>query len=178
MSAFQPQEPREEVPAETLAQHLFTFFVIGNECTLFRHVRDRCEASPTFLPEVFGFQVFVYLVASIAIVLTNEYSRQPNSVKVIVSLKRLVHDEVVRRGIHSTDDVEGAIEEAASKLHGLLYTDPEAKPGYCFDWSQEWLKACGVEEYNPQVLFEFAHKWNTQNVVLAKMINEMRIVES
>lgn len=176
MSDSTAQQPDSEVPADVLAQTLFIIFVIGDEGTRFYDLLKDWESHPTFRPDTFRFQLFAYLVATVALALTHEYSRQPNSVKVITALKRLVTAEAVQREVSSVEDLDDAIEKAASKLHDLLFTDPQAKPAYCFEWAREWLKLCGIDEYNPQVLFEFSYRWKSGYVALRKSIKETCII--
>jgi hypothetical protein len=161
-----------DLAADKLAEALFTLFVIGDERTLLAELRQRCESSPSFRPDVFESQVFAYLAASIALALTNEYARQPKSADVISSLRRLVRDEAARRG-QSMDDLDDSIEEAAEKLGTLIDADPNS--GYSFDWAREWLNRCGVEECNPAVLFDLSHKWKVQSITLLKSVSETRI---
>jgi|HubBroStandDraft_6_1064221.scaffolds.fasta_scaffold223102_3 hypothetical protein len=163
-----------DVTPDELADTLFALFLIRHEHTLFEELRIRCDSSPTFRPDAFESQIFAYLAASIALALTYEYVRQPKTAEVISSLKSLVHGEVVRRG-QSMDEVDDSIEEAAQRLTRLIDADPEVDTGYSFNWAQEWLKRCGVEEYNPAVLFHFSLKWKMQNLALAKSVSGARI---
>jgi hypothetical protein len=173
MDSDAPARPDGELAADKLANVLFLLFVLRDEHTLFRELRQRCELSPAFRGQTFEFQVFVFLVASIAVVLTNEYARQTNSAKAISALRQLVHEEVVQRGVESTEAVDDAIEEAAAKLGDLLYRKPNAESD--LSWAQEWLQICGVEESNPAVLLNFAQQWKLQNIALAKSVSETRI---
>jgi len=166
--------PDESVPAQTLASQLFTHFVLGDETSLFDSLRFRYEHVPRLQLEAFHKQVFLYLIATVAIALMNESYRQPAAAKVIEFFKHLVHEEVVRRG-QSVEDVDNAVEKASVDLHALLFTDPAPSPTKSFDWTQAWLRQIAIVEFNPATLFQVSQTWRNQHVTLAKLIGETQI---
>ena len=177
MSSSDPQRPDSELAADVLAEALFNLSVVKDEDSLFQDLSERYRSNLDFRQEAFCLQRFVYLAASVALALTHEQARQPRSYHAIKALKHLVTQEAVHRPGFSTEKkLDDTIEEAASKLHDLIFTDPELKPGYSFDWAREWIKDCGVDEVNPAVLFKFAHTWRNQYLALARGIRETRII--
>jgi len=165
------------VQAEELAQLLFSLCVLQEETTVMRKEQSRYDNMAGFQREAFQRQLFLYLVASVAIALTNEHSRRPEISGVIIPFRQLVNSEIARRWRFSEAEADSAVENASSDLGRLLYANPGAQKGISFEWPQEWLKRVGVTEYDPAALFEINMRWKLHQIHLAKMLSKFRIVK-
>jgi hypothetical protein len=162
------------VPAEQFADLLFEKMVLGDEVS-FREKHLAYTNTADNQTETFRKQVFVYLAATVAVVLTNEASRQPIVSAVVARFRQRVTTEALRRWGGTEGDTDQAVEAAASNLARLFFTDPQNERSLSFDWAREWLAAAGIDETNPSSLFLVSSLWKNQDIYLAKMVREFHI---
>lgn len=159
--------------ADHFAQALFLTYVIADEP---RVVRDLdLGTSLNFDQGNYERHKFVYLVAIIAITLTERARRDNEFVTVLSRLRRMVRVEMQNRWGDTADIADTAIEEAAQDCTILIFTPPETDRALSLTWPQRWLKRSGVEETNPVKLFKISQGWKEQYLTLAEVVRRAQL---
>lgn len=176
MGFFDIFRRKPRIKSEELAQRLFSSLVLDDEATMMASERERLKAALGFQIQAFERQKFVYLAANITIALTNDVGRHSAVAEVIPHFRRLVAAEMRKRWGDSDDAIDSEMERAASDYTTLLFTNPDQNKGLSFDWSKEWLRRIGVEEFNPAVLFSVSAAWKMQYVHTAELLSRVRVL--
>jgi hypothetical protein len=163
------------IQALELAPMLFCECVLADEGKVMSKYFDSYKNQPGFHKPIFERKVFTYLVANIAIALTNASCRDWNMIIVIKHFKELVSSEMNTRWGATLEDVDGEIEDAATKFAELLYTNPSDNRAISFEWSQNWLKDMGIHEYNPITLFEISQTWKIYHIYVADFLSRIKL---
>ena len=183
IEAFGRNKPKSDsaekisITPEALAHLLFSRVVEDTTAVLDNHI-ERFKSYASFQPHRFERSKFVYLVADIAIALTNAASRQPALAKVIPDFRHRVVLIMKELWGDSEDDIDAEIEKASANYARLLFTNPETARGLSFDWAQEWLRAVGVDETNPVVLFSVSQTWKRFHTHTVKFLSAMRVLDA
>lgn len=162
--------------ASELASLLFSECVLADQQGVMETPFVRYKNEPGFRPDTFEQRVFLYLVANIAIALSDAASKRPHLFAVIEHFRTLVRAEMSSRWRYNHEFTDDAVKRAAGDYAKLLFTNREANRALSFEWSREWLREVGIEETNPQTLFEISHTWMIHHVTLAKFIRKVKVV--
>lgn len=164
---------RTPVSAKDLADLVYILAMTDSE--ILKEEGARYSEFSGFQPETYEKLVFVYRVASVAIALTNAYESQPRISRVIEAFRDRIRDEMAARWGYSQGDADEAVEDAAGHLGTLLFSNPAEDRGRAFDWTQNWLKKAGVEEFNPVRLLEISAAWNYHFLSIAEFLSKFRV---
>jgi hypothetical protein len=167
----------QPIEASELASLLFSQCVLADEQKVMRKHFDMYKDWAGFQQDTFNRKVFLYLVANIAIALTNASSKDRNMYAVIGDFKKLVSREMNRRWGDNQETVDDSVEKAAANYGNILFTNPEQDRGLSFEWSREWLKEAGIDEFNPATLFEVSHTWKIYHIHLAQFLSKQRVAK-
>jgi hypothetical protein len=161
--------------AEQFAQTLFLMFVIDDEPKIIRSLD--LSASPTFDQKNYERQRFVYLVAIIALALTDRARKDNQFVAVLSHLRRMVRVEMQNRWHDDDETADDAIEEAVQDCAQLILSSPETSRGLSFTWPKGWLERSGVQETNPIRLFKMSYGWRQQYLTLLQVVQRARLTD-
>ena len=165
----------QSIRASELASLLFSECVLGDQQGVMETHFVRYKNEPSFRQGNFEQRVFLYLVANIAIALSDAASKRSELFPVIEHFRGLVRAETSSRWRHNHEFTDDAVQRAAADYAKLLFTNREANRALSFEWSREWLREVGIEETNPQTLFEISHTWMIHHVTLVKFIRKVKV---
>lgn len=162
--------------AEQFAQTLFLMFVIDDEPKIIRSLD--LSASPNFDQKNYERQRFVYLVAIIALALTDRARKDNQFVAVVSHLRRMVRVEMQNRWHDTEETADDAVEAAAQDCAHLIFSSPETSLGISVTWPKDWLERSGVLETNFIRLFKISQGWKEQYLTLAEIVQRARLTDS
>lgn len=151
-------------------------FVIDDEPKIIRSLD--LSASPSFDKNSYERQRFVYLVAIIALALTDRTKKDNQFVAVVSELRRIVRVEMQNRWRDTEESADDAIEVAAQDCAQLIFSSPETSRGLSFTWPKDWLERSGVQETNPIRLFKISHGWKEQYLTLLQVVQRARLTDA
>jgi hypothetical protein len=163
------------VRADELAQIFFSK-TVADAATFLDSYNDDFRQCSSFRPDDFERQKFLYLVASVAIVLTEAAQKQDSIIEVIAVFRSRVRLLMQRYWGDTEEECDSQVEEAASDFASLVFTNPDEERGLSIDWAQTWLRRVGIEEHNPITLLEISHTWKSDYLCNVKIIASMEVV--
>ncbi len=160
---------------EHFARHLFAVFVVEDESKFL----TECDfsASRGFGRRTYERQKFVYLVAIIAIALTDAARTNKRFVDVLWHLRRMVRVEMQNRWNETNETSDSAVEEASEDCARLIFTPPWEDQALSLTWPQNWLTKCGVDEANPVTLFKIGYAWKEAYLTVAGVASRAQLEE-
>ena len=148
---------------------------MGDEPRIIPH-EDELKAAPGFHVLNFERQRFWYLVAVIAVALTDAVKQgRKQLVEVLPYLRDLVCEEMKERWEVDEDSVDYAIMVTGRDYSRLIFGDREANRALTLEWAQDWLKRCGIEETNPIRLFQIGQSWLDQYATVAEVVRRAQL---
>lgn len=165
---------RTRISAVKLAEALFTYTKNDAE-TFLRDHSERYAEQVTFHVANFEKQVFLYSAANVAVALTVAYKSDSAIASVIVAFREKVHREMGIRWGYSDEEAGDAVESTASNLAALIFANPTVNQAHTFEWSQNWLKNSGVEEFNPAQLFLIGMTWKNSFISIMRVLSHYRV---
>jgi hypothetical protein len=154
-----PPPEKLTLTPEELAYTLVSRVVEDTPTVLSAHDK-RFRGYPTFQPERFERQKFIYLVADFALALTAAAQQQPAMAKVVPYFRQKVLLVMAKYWGDTEAYADEDIEEASAHYARLIFTNPvEETDAFSLEWAQTWLRAVGIDEANPVVLLGVASTW-------------------
>jgi hypothetical protein len=154
-----PPEKKLTLTPEQLAYTLVSRAVDDTATVLSAH-DERFRSYPTFQPQRFERQKFIYLVADFALALTAAAQQQPAMAKVVPHFRQKVLIVMGKYWGDTEAYADEDIEEASADYANLIFTNADQETDvFSLEWAQSWLRAVGVDEVSPAVLVGVASTW-------------------
>jgi hypothetical protein len=172
----QQEKPEKKMKVEYLAEAIFTDLIADTEKVMGKFIEVSQSVSTPYHMNIAQQRIFIYLVASNAIVLTNDCPNEQIE-KVIKIFKKKALDMIFERWQMPLEKSSELVQLAADDLMKLLYTDPKINEALSFEWAKTWFSYVGIFETNPAILHEFSSIWKQHNINLTKYISSHTVVD-
>ena len=167
---------KTKVQAEVLARDLFKGMVLDDLENLFKEQVKVWRQSKGFDEVHFIQTLFFYLVANVTMALSVQQKENRKLDNVIYHFREYALNEAKRRWRLSEESIDQQVVIASESLSKLLFSNRQQSPGLSFDWSMNWLRWFGIEEYNPVKLLEIGVRWKSSLDVVVEIVEEVKVL--